>query len=227
MEFVFSCFFQSPGVIPVGSGTVFLVLVCAFLIGGIPFGYLAGKINGVDIRKVGSGNIGATNVFRTLGKKWGSLVFVLDFSKAFFPVFFLKFFLGKQAIESTVLPPDLLLILVGAMIVCGHNFSPFMGFKGGKGMASSAGFIFALFPLAGLTCVLSFALVFYFSKYVSLGSIAASVMLPLSTMLFYPEQYWLWALAFFLGGMSIWRHRSNIQRLQAGTELRAGEKQKP
>ncbi len=224
MEFVLPALVQHMGVIPVGPGAVFLVLVCSFLIGGIPFGFLAGKINGVDIRQVGSGNIGATNVFRTLGKKWGSIVFILDFSKAFFPIFLLKVLLDKQHLESAVSPPDLFLILSGAMIVCGHNFSPFMGFKGGKGMASSAGFIFALFPLAGLTCVLSFALVFFFSKYVSLGSIAASVMLPLSTMLFYPGQYWLWALAFFLGAMSVWRHRTNIQRLQAGTELRAGEK---
>jgi glycerol-3-phosphate acyltransferase PlsY len=224
MVYVFSGLFQTLGVSPMGYGAAFLVLILAFLIGGIPFGYLVGRINGLDIRKVGSGNIGATNVFRTLGKKWGSVVFTLDFSKAFFPVFALKLLLEKEWMESKVLPPDLLLILTGAMIVCGHNFSPFMGFKGGKGMASSAGFIFALFPLSGLTCVLSFALVFYFSKYVSLGSIVASVMLPLSTMFFYPEQYWLWALAFFLGTMSVWRHRSNIQRLRAGTELRAGEK---
>jgi glycerol-3-phosphate acyltransferase PlsY len=211
-------------VTPVGLGAVALVLVLSFLIGGIPFGYLAGKIQGIDIRKVGSGNIGATNVFRTLGKRWGTAVFILDFAKAFIPVFLLKSLLAKGLWESSVLPDDLFLILAGATIVCGHNFSPFMGFKGGKGMASSAGFIFALFPWAGLACVISFAVVFYFSKYVSLGSIVSSVVLPLSTMLFYREQYWLWALAFFLGAMSIWRHRSNIQRLRAGTELRAGEK---
>jgi acyl phosphate:glycerol-3-phosphate acyltransferase len=220
------CFYFSPttALIPMGLGASTLIVVLHFLMGGIPFGYLAGKIQGVDIRTLGSGNIGATNVFRTLGKKWGTLVFILDFAKAFIPIFLLKCWLGNQSIESTALPADLLLILAGAAVVCGHNFSPYMGFKGGKGMASSAGFIFALFPLSGLVCVLGFGVVFYFSRYVSLGSIVASILLPLSTMLFYREKYWLWALAFFLGAMSIWRHRSNIRRLRAGTESRAGEK---
>jgi acyl phosphate:glycerol-3-phosphate acyltransferase len=224
MQLMIQSFPHILAVITAGPLVLTFLLFAGFLIGGIPFGYVAGRIQGLDIRKEGSGNIGATNVFRVLGKKWGTAVFLLDFAKAFIPVCLLRYFLENKFVDSSFIPGDLVLILTGAAIVCGHNYSPFMGFKGGKGMASSAGFIFALFPLSGLACVVSFALFFYLTKYVSVGSIVASVVLPLSTILFYPEKYWLWGLAFFLGAMSVWRHRANIQRLKAGTELRAGEK---
>jgi acyl phosphate:glycerol-3-phosphate acyltransferase len=212
------------GMLNLGFAALLGLFILGFMLGGIPFGYVAGRMKGIDIRQHGSGNIGATNVFRVMGKKWGSVVFVLDFAKAFLPVLILKYALVNQFAESTVLPDDLLKIIFGATIVCGHNFSPYMGFKGGKGMASSAGFIFALFPWSGLVCVLGFAVAFFTTRYVSLGSIVASVLLPISTVFFYPQQYWLWALALFLGLMSLVRHRSNMQRLWAGTENRAGAK---
>ncbi|NJK91284.1 MAG: glycerol-3-phosphate 1-O-acyltransferase PlsY [Blastochloris sp.] len=209
---------------PVGYGTVALVLVLFFLVGGIPFGYLAGRMKGVDIRTMGSGNIGATNAFRVLGRGWGSLVFFLDFFKAFGPVLMLAIFLREGVWECTVMDGDLMVILGGVAVVLGHNFSPFMGFKGGKGMASSAGFLFAFLPWAGLCCVLAFFVVFLLSRYVSLGSIAASIMLPLSSFYFYQGEPWKLGAALLLGGMGVWKHRSNIQRLRAGTELRFGRK---
>lgn len=207
-----------------GLGGIVLILILSFLIGGIPFGYMAGKLKGVDIRTLGSGNIGATNVYRNVGKSWGVVVFILDFLKAFLPVFFLLRILGNGHWELKYMPLDVLAILAGATVVVGHNYSIFMGFKGGKGMASSAGFIFALFPLSGLAAVTGFMLVFLWSKFISAGSVAAAIVLPIATVFLYPERYWLWGVAFFLGVMSVWRHRSNIQRLRAGTELRAGSK---
>ncbi|MDZ4787993.1 MAG: glycerol-3-phosphate 1-O-acyltransferase PlsY [Blastochloris sp.] len=207
-----------------GLGGLVLILILSFLIGGVPFGYMAGRLKGVDIRTLGSGNIGATNVYRNVGKSWGVAVFILDFLKAFLPVFFLLRILGNGQWELTLLPLDVFAILAGATIVVGHNYSVFMGFKGGKGMASSAGFIFALFPISGLVALSTFMVVFLWSKFISAGSVAAAIVLPIATVFLYPERYWLWAVALFLGVMSVWRHRSNIQRLRAGTELRAGSK---
>ncbi|MEM6886163.1 MAG: glycerol-3-phosphate 1-O-acyltransferase PlsY [Verrucomicrobiota bacterium] len=193
----------------------------AFLIGGIPFGFIAGKINGIDIRNEGSGNIGATNVFRIVGKGWGLLVFVLDFLKAFLPLmFYRQIFIN---VDRMPMQYDLFLLIAGVLAVVGHNYSPYLGFKGGKGMATSAGFLAGLIPWSLLVCFSAWLVVFLSTRYVSLASIIAGVALPVGTWLIYPSQVWFIGAAVFLGGMSVWRHRSNIQKLRAGKEHRFGK----
>jgi glycerol-3-phosphate acyltransferase PlsY len=196
-------------------------MVAAFLIGGIPFGYIAGRMRGIDLRKEGSCNIGATNAVRVLGKAWGLPVFVLDVLKAVVPVLILKtwavdhpgFFPGDEQWIS---------ISAGLVAVLGHNFCPYLGFKGGKGMATSAGVLLALMPLSCVACVLLWTLVFWGSRYVSLASIAAAGVLPVATFFLYPGKLGYFSLALILGVLAIWRHRGNIARLRAGTENRFG-----
>ncbi|MBX2825213.1 MAG: glycerol-3-phosphate 1-O-acyltransferase PlsY [Gammaproteobacteria bacterium] len=193
----------------------------AFLIGGIPFGYIAGKLNGIDVRNEGSGNIGATNVFRVVGKGWGLGVFALDFLKAFLPLLIYR----QTFVAGYSLPVegDLFLLVAGVLTVVGHNYSPYLGFKGGKGMATSAGFLAGLIPWSLLVCFSAWLVVFLSTRYVSLASIIAGIALPIGTWIFYPSQWWLFAASLFLGVMSVWRHRSNIQKLRAGTEHRFGK----
>jgi acyl phosphate:glycerol-3-phosphate acyltransferase len=194
-----------------------------FLIGGIPFGFIAGKMRGVDLRQAGSGNIGATNAIRVLGKTWGFPVFALDVLKAFVPLVLLQQVLAGQT-ELFPLNAQLVLILAAVAAVLGHNYCPYLGFKGGKGMATSAGVLFALLPWSCFTCFALFGLIFSMTRYVSLASIVAAIGLPIATFYFYPGKHWFFLLAMLLGLMAVWRHRGNIQRLREGTELRFGDK---
>ncbi|MDR1190528.1 MAG: glycerol-3-phosphate 1-O-acyltransferase PlsY, partial [Verrucomicrobiales bacterium] len=180
---------------------VIAIAALCFLIGGIPFGFIAGKIAGLDIREHGSKNIGATNVMRVLGRKYGIPVFVGDFLKAFLPVFFLQ--------ETTAVPWQV--ILYGLMVILGHTFCPYLGFKGGKGVASSAGFVGALMPWALAGCLALWGAVFYGSRYVSLASLAAAVALPVAAFASLRWQdapradlQWYTGLALFLCFMVIW-----------------------
>src|SRR5438132_8423532 len=151
--------------------TLAIVLVVSYLLGSIPFGYLAGEIAGVDIRETGSGNIGATNVLRVLGKPYGYAVFVLDFLK------------GLGAVKISVLittrvrpewgSPEIFGIIAAASAVVGHCFPLWLKFRGGKGVATSAGALFALMPLAMLIGVAIWILIFWLTRYVSLASVIA------------------------------------------------------
>lgn len=199
------------------------VMVGSFLIGGIPFGFIAGKMRGIDLRQAGSGNIGATNAIRVLGKAWGLPVFALDVLKAFVPLVVLQQVLaGKPGLFP--FDAQLVLILVAVAAVLGHNYCPYLGFKGGKGMATSAGVLLALLPWSCVACFAVFGLVFSISRYVSLASLLTSVALPVATYFFYPDKSWFLLMAALLGAMAIWRHRGNITRLRQGTELRFGDK---
>ncbi|MEM1158490.1 MAG: glycerol-3-phosphate 1-O-acyltransferase PlsY [Verrucomicrobiota bacterium] len=200
---------------------VLALWMLAFLIGGIPFGFLIGKFNGIDVRHQGSGNIGATNVFRVVGKGWGLLVLILDFLKAFLPLSLYRYHVSELA--GMPVDVDLFLLISGVLSVFGHNYSPYLGFKGGKGMATSAGFLAGLIPWSLLVCFSAWLGVFLSTRYVSLASIIASIALPVGTWIFYPSQPWLLAAALFLGTMGVWRHRSNIRKLRAGTEHRFGK----
>jgi len=191
------------------------LVVATFLIGGIPFGLLAGKCKGIDLRNVGSGNIGATNAFRMLGKGWGIAVFLLDFAKGYVPLLLVSVWL-----KDTVSPLDVVMVLCGMGAVLGHNFSPYLGFKGGKGMATSAGILLAWIPLALLLCVAVWGLVFLVTRYVSLASIIAGLALPVITVVTVPDRLAYIAAAILLGLMSVWKHRTNIRRLRDGTEHR-------
>jgi len=194
-------------------------VAAAFLIGGIPFGYLAGRMKGVDLRREGSGNIGATNAIRVLGKGWGIPVFILDVLKAVVPLLVVKAWAGR-APELFPWGVEFMAITVGAAAVLGHNFCPYLGFKGGKGMATSAGVLLALMPWSCLACVGVWVGLFFGTRYVSVASIGAAVVLPVATWWAYPGMHGYFSLALVLGVLAVWRHRSNITRLRAGTENR-------
>lgn len=195
---------------------IILLTLFAYLLGSVPFGLLLAKTKGKDIRKLGSGNIGATNVLRCLGKPLGITCFVLDVLKGFLPAFLFPT-IGNCGTEFG--------ILFGAAAILGHNFPIFLKFKGGKGVATSAGVLLGAAPLAVLIGILIWALVFYTSGYVSLGSIVAAVaVIAVGWAAGYST---VTAIALtILGLLAIWRHRSNIQRLIKGEENKFERKKK-
>lgn len=192
-----------------------------FLCGSIPFGYIAGKVNRVDLRQHGSGNIGATNAWRVLGKGWGSFAFAGDFFKGMIPLLLLQWFTREWTHDNAY---QGLLILSGIAAVLGHNFTPWLGFNGGKGIATSAGVMAALLPITFALALTTWLVVtFLISRMVSVGSIAACCILPISTAIFYPGQWLFFAFSLLTGILGIWRHRSNIVRIRAGTESKIGQ----
>jgi glycerol-3-phosphate acyltransferase PlsY len=197
-----------------------IIAVGSYLLGSIPFGYLAGRLCGIDIRTKGSGNIGATNALRVLGKKWGYSVFFLDFLKAWLPV---KLALG-WGIALMVHPASAPGALAGLCALLGHSFPIWLGFKGGKGIASSAGVIVGLFSLpVFLICLGLWLLLFTVTRYVSVASIAAAAVLPVAVATLYSLHRADWlslTVSIVMAALAIWRHRSNIARLRVGTEPR-------
>jgi len=201
------------------TSLLLLLTAAAYLIGSIPFGLLIAKTQGKDIRKLGSGNIGATNVLRCLGKPLGITCFVLDVLKGFLPAFFFP-----MVVKSQVDFPGIG-ILFGTAAILGHNFPVFLKFKGGKGVATSAGVLLGVAPLAVLIGILTWGIVFYTSGYVSLGSIIAALVVVLTGWIAGYGPVIATALT-LLGALTIWRHRSNIQRLRNGTENKFQRKKK-
>ena len=215
-----------------------LLPILAYLVGSIPFGVLIARSRGVDIRQHGSGNVGATNVFRVVGKSFGITCLLLDFLKGFLPVI-LATNLLRIAGETPAVPLDFLQNLTGELpadqrlhvhsiqvitalaAIMGHNYSIFLRGKGGKGIATSAGVLVALMPLVLLAALIVFSATFYYSGYVSLGSIAGAVSIPI--LYLWRAGTWNKPLLVFTlvaAALAIWRHRSNIQRILAGTEDR-------
>lgn len=204
--------------------TWLLIAVLSYFIGSIPSGYLVARSQGVDIRQHGSRNIGATNVLRVMGKKWGYLVFLCDSSKGFLAVK-LGFLIAAHSLQSPVLGG----VIAAIACILGHNYTLWLGFKGGKGIATSGGVILALFPIAVICCIaIVWVIVFYSSKFVSLASIAAAVALPFSVFLFVPKtgtEFWVvFGFSLLVCLLAVWRHQSNIVRLMNGTETRFGKK---
>jgi glycerol-3-phosphate acyltransferase PlsY len=195
--------------------TALLIALGAFLLGSIPTGYLVARAKGVDIRQHGSGNIGATNVFRTLGKPLGIFVFLVDALKGFATVW-----LAAQFGDGS----EWAGIVAAVAVIAGHNYTPWLGFKGGKGIATSAGVLLALMPWAVLAIAVVWVLVFKISRYVSLASICAAAALPVAVGLLWFSGCGgnrpLLAFSLAISALAIWRHRTNIQRLRAGTESR-------
>jgi glycerol-3-phosphate acyltransferase PlsY len=190
-----------------------------YLIGSIPAGYLMGRSRGIDIRQHGSGNIGATNVWRVLGRKWGLLAFACDFLKGFVPLFLLRTFSfpGDNSWQVA-----LLLCAGGLAAILGHNYTPWLGFKGGKGIATSAGAVGAIMPPVMGVALAFWIVAVLITRTVSIGSLLAAAVLPLAAAWFYPGNWIYIGAAAIGGGMAAWRHRTNIQRLIAGTESRIG-----
>lgn len=198
------------------------LLFGCYLLGSVPFGYFAGRFNGIDIRKHGSGNIGATNVFRVLGKKWGTTVFAFDFLKAVLPLVWIQ---HAALWQEGPLSNDLLAVLAALAVLVGHTYTIFLGFKGGKGVASSAGVLLALMPWGFAAATGAWLALFFSTRVVSIASLASAVALPIGAFLAYQKQPAFIVFSFVVSLLVIWRHRSNIQRLRDGTE--PGFKKKP
>jgi len=195
-----------------------LWLLASYLIGAIPTSYLVGRVfKGVDLREHGSRNLGATNLYRTLGWRYAVPVGLFDVAKGAIPV--LVF--GPRVPEIPYFP-----LWCGVLAVVGHVFSVFVGFKGGKGVATAGGMVIALAPLAFSVVVAVWVMVVWLTGYVSLGSIIAAALFPVADWVLHPARRSPVTLAIdlALAGFLIWKHRANIQRLLAGTENRFGRR---
>jgi glycerol-3-phosphate acyltransferase PlsY len=189
-------------------------IILCYLIGAIPFGLLFTRwFSDIDVRTVGSGNIGATNVLRAAGKKAAILTLFADCFKGLLPVLATRLLFHD----------DLTSALSGAAALLGHTFPVYLGFKGGKGVATSFGVALALTPLAALLSLVTWAATAYLWRYSSLAALAAFSLYPLYTFTLYRSQN-LQLLSLFLFGMIYAKHRENIKRLIAGTESKIGKK---
>ena len=215
---------------------ILLILILpAYLLGSVPFGLMVAKTRGIDPRKAGSGNIGATNVGRLLGGKFFAIVFTLDLLKSLIPMvaagLVLRQYIGDPRYYQ---PLDYgLWLIVGFAAIFGHMFSIFLGFKGGKGVATSTGVILGLFPyftIPGLIAVGAFVVIFRITRYVSASSIVGSLIFVLAYLgvglaarwPVFGSQWPLLAFAVLIACLIIFKHRSNLARLRAGTEPRFG-----
>jgi acyl phosphate:glycerol-3-phosphate acyltransferase len=196
-------------------------IITSYLIGSIPTAFIFGKLlKGIDIRKFGSGNVGATNALRVLGKGAGISVLLLDILKGVIPIF-----LSEIIVVRTSMPAEVLRILMGISCICGHNWTVFLNFKGGKGIATTLGvFIGLALKTPGLgvilsLVVLSWLLVFVASRIVSLSSVIAALILPCLVHIF--RQSWIIFIAsLILSLFVLLRHKPNIARLLQGKESR-------
>lgn len=200
------------------------IVLVAYLLGSIPFGLIVSKSQGIDIREHGSKNIGATNVWRVMGKKWGLLTFACDVGKGLCAVLIGKWLAVRWG--SGVLGMDYAGIAAAMGCILGHNFPVWLGFKGGKGVATSLGVIFGMMPLAAVIVFAIWGVVFKLSRYVSLASLVAAVALPVVVVaLLFTGWLHGWGNFYFSVAAAllvIRRHRANIARLVAGTENRFG-----
>lgn len=193
-------------------------LLVAYLVGATPFGFLAGKLRGIDIRKHGSGNIGATNVLRVLGKPVGITVLVLDVLKGLLPVL-----LAMKVSDSSAIH-----IATAIAAILGHNYTFWLGFKGGKGIATTAGAILPILPWALVAAIIAWVLFLFATRYVSVASIAAAIIIPIELAIeasltgkWNPA---ILGFGLFVCILAVWKHRGNIQRLRRGEENRFGKK---
>ncbi len=235
---------------------LWLCPLIAFLLGSIPFGLIIARAKGIDIRAHGSGNIGATNVLRIVGKQYGITCLFLDLLKGFIP---LVIAVNLIQIEGKAIVPhlgfldpialqlpaaeqfkgQLAHVLTGLCAILGHNYSPWVGFKGGKGIATSAGVLLGLMPFAVILLIAVWLLLFFTTRYVSLASIGAAAALPVLTHVgarfhrndegisLWQAGTWnkpLFVFTVVIAALAIWKHRSNIRRLLDGTEHRFSRK---
>ncbi|HEY4129255.1 MAG TPA: glycerol-3-phosphate 1-O-acyltransferase PlsY [Gemmatimonadaceae bacterium] len=201
-------------------------IVASYLLGSIPAAYIAGKSKGIDLRKHGSGNLGATNVIRVLGTKIGLVVFLFDMAKGAFPVYFFPGWV--PAGDLPMHDPIIFGIVCGVAAIIGHVRPIYLGFgKGGKGVATAAGVFLALAPIQTLLTLLIFAVVLLSSGYVSLGSLISAVMLPVLLALTVGVRSPLFVISIAVALFVFWTHRANIERLRNGEEHRFGKKGVP
>lgn len=198
-----------------------LILVIGYFCGNLQSGYFIGKINGLDIRDYGSGNAGATNVLRVLGKLCSLGTFLGDALKGFIPVLILKFIVcpGMPDVNS-----QLAQLLIGFGAVMGHDYPFFLKFKGGKGISTSAAVMMAFDWKIGLCALITFVIIVALTRYVSLGSCLLSAGFVIEMFLFHPGRTELVIMAALFAWFAIYRHRANIKRLMNGTESKIGQK---
>ncbi|MFH1001857.1 MAG: glycerol-3-phosphate 1-O-acyltransferase PlsY [bacterium] len=192
-----------------------LIIISCYLLGSIPFGYIVGKLfKKVDIREFGSGNIGATNVLRILGPLLASFVVIGDIGKGIFSIYLVQYF----NIDNL-----LILTIAGLAVICGHDWSLFLGFKGGKGIATTFGVVFALNPTISILALIIWGVVVITTRYVSLSSIFAVISIFIFTILFkQPYEYIIFSAIIMILG--IFKHKENIERLKSKKERKIGEK---
>jgi len=208
------------------------IMMAAYLVGSIPTSIIAGKVlrgRDFDIRRHGSGNAGGTNVFRVLGWKPGLAVMAFDVVKGVVATLLVSHW---QPFGAVYLNATVLQILAGMAAVCGHIWTIFAGFRGGKGVGTAGGMIIGLYPIAALLCFVVFILVVFFTRYVSLGSILAAVSLPLVLLLLpapspQTDSDVLFLFSLLVCGLIVYTHRGNIRRLLKGTENRFGKRRAP
>lgn len=196
----------------------------AFLLGSVPTGFLVAKAKGIDIRAVGSGNIGATNAMRVLGRPAGIFVLLMDALKGWLAVSCM----GPFILRLFTVPPEQWhtgMLIAGIAAVLGHNYTPWLGFKGGKGIATTAGVYLALAPLAVGVALVTWIIFTQLTRYVSVGSIMAAIALPIAVWFTQPDMV-LRIVTMALGALAVYKHKTNIKRLCAGTENRIGAKKK-
>ena len=197
---------------------LFLALLLSFFIGAVPFGVLIGKMRGVDVRAAGSGNIGATNVWRVLGPKAGSAAFVLDVLKG----------VAGPMIGKWLIPGhDVGIAACGIFAVLGHTFSPFLGFKGGKGISTSLGALFGLIPVVGLAAFAVWCVGIGLTRMVSAASVAACIALPILALLIrwpQPTPLPFFIVALLMSVFAFVKHIPNLKRIAAKTEPKIGAK---
>ena len=187
----------------------------AYLLGAVPFGlFIAKALAGIDVRTVGSGNIGATNVLRAAGARAAVLTLLADCLKGVIPVL----------LAGTFFPHTPVAVLAGMAAIVGHNYPVYLGFKGGKGVATSLGVVLAASPLLGLLCLATWLVAAIIWRYSSLSALAAFAVYPLATFATRNGDTPQGALSLFVFGMIYYRHRENIKRLLAGTEPKIGQK---
>lgn len=191
----------------------YLILPVAYLLGSVPFGFLIGKMKGIDVRKQGSGNIGASNVMRLVGTPWGVSVLVLDAAKAAVPVWLMRW-AGYDE--------PLLLLAAGLCAILGHTYSAYLKGRGGRGVASTLGMLIALTPKIALIGFASWVVIVALTRYISLASMLSGLVITVLMFAYNEPLPYRWGAA-ALCAFVIYRHIPNIKRLLAGTEHRFGE----
>ena len=203
-----------------------LAMAAGYVLGSCPTGYITGRVKGIDIRKHGSGNIGATNVLRVLGKKLGYTVFALDTLKGFLAV--RVAYVIASGINSGIDHRELAGITAGLGCILGHTFPVWLRFRGGKGVATSAGVLLGLMPIAVISVFMVWLLLFQITRYVSVASIGAAAALPVFVLLYLHFNLvtgaTLLPFSILIASVVVWRHRSNVQRLFQGKEQRFVQK---
>lgn len=204
---------------------IILCLFIGYIFGCFQTGYIYGRCHGIDIRQYGSGNAGTTNTLRVLGKKAGYITYLGDALKAIIAILLVKYLVyGRLLIP--VLTFQLLLAYTGLGVALGHNYPVYLKFKGGKGIAVTSGVMLALDLRIGLIGIIGFLIIFYATRYVSVGSLYMSLAFPVCVLIFYPGQWHLFGVSVIFWLMAWMRHRENIKRLINGNENRFERKKK-